>query len=108
MREIRSERRSNGCLWGCLGVAVIVLAPFLFAWGYSAWIFYNGVRDNPLMRTAVEMTQRDGLAQQVLGSNIQVTGVTDNIFAFVPGIGSRNGYRLELSGTKGSGSLEVT
>jgi hypothetical protein len=108
IRIYRPQRRSNGCLWGCLGLAAIVLVPLLFAWGYSAWIFYHGFRENPLMRTAIEMARRDGMAQQVLGPDITLVGVSENIFAFVPGLGTRNGYALELSGAHGQGRLEVT
>lgn len=110
MQDIQPHRPSSsrGCLWGCLGVAVIVLAPLLFAWGYGAWVVYTGFRENPVMRAAIEMTQRDGLAQQALGQGIIVTGVASNIFTFMPGMGVRNGYALELSGSKGSGTLAVT
>ena len=104
----KTSRGSRGCLWGCLGVATIVLAPLLFAWGYAAWVVYTGFRENPMMRAALEMTQRDGLAQQALGPDIAVVGVANSIFAFVPGLGTRNGYLLELSGAKGNGTLEVT
>ena len=101
-------RGGRGCLWGCLGVAAIVLMPLLFAWGYTAWIVYTGFRENPMMRTAVEMAQRDGLAQQALGPDIAVVGVANSVFSFMPGMGMRNGYLLELSGAKGRGTLEVT
>jgi hypothetical protein len=101
-------RAGRGCLWGCLGVAAIVLMPLIFAWGYTAWIVYTGFRENPMMRTAVEMAQRDGLAQQALGPDIAVEGVANSIFSFMPGTGTRNGYTLELSGAKGRGTLEVT
>ena len=104
----RPVRSGRGCLWGCMGIAVIVLAPLLFAWGYGAWVVYSGFRDNPMMRTAVEMVQRDGLAQQALGHDIVLEGVASNIFSFMPGTGIRNGYELELSGSKGSGTLAIT
>jgi hypothetical protein len=108
METYRPARRSNGCLWGCLGVALVLVAPLLLAWGYGAWFFYTGFRESPLMRTAIEMARRDGLAQQALGSGISVTGVSSNMFAFVPGAGARNHYVLQLAGSKGLGSLEVT
>jgi hypothetical protein len=104
----RPRRRSNGCLWGCLGVALVVLAPLLFAWGYGAWFFYTGFRESPLMRTAIEMARRDGLAQQALGPDITVTEIESNMFAFIPGIGARNRYVLQLAGSKGFGTLDVT
>ena len=69
---------------------------------------YTGFRENPLMRTAIEMAQRDGLAQQVLGGDVAVEGVTSNMFAFMPGVGARNAYELQLSGPKGRGTLAVT
>jgi len=106
----RPERRGGGrgCLLGCLGVAVIVLAPILFAWAYSAWFLYANFRDSPIMRTVVEMTERDGLAQQVLGPPITVVGLEGNAFSYMPGMGARSEYRLVLQGSRATGTLTVT
>ncbi len=99
--------RRSGCLWGCLIVLALVLAPLLFAWGYSTWFLASGFRESPLMRTIVEMTQRDGLAQRVLGAPLTVTGLEGNAFSYMPGMGTRNEYRLRVEGPKGAGTLDV-
>ena len=107
-RVVYVERpRNRGCLWGCLIVVPIVAAPLLFAWGYSAWYLYTGFRESPMMRTIVEMTQRDGLAQRVLGAPITVTGLQGNAFSYAPGMGMRDQYVLGVQGSRGFGKLEV-
>ena len=56
-RIVYVERpRSNGCLWGCMGVLLIVALPLIVSWGYGAWFLYRGFRDSPMMRTAIELT----------------------------------------------------
>jgi len=101
------RRGGRGCLLGCLGVMVLVAAPILFAWGYSAWFLYAGFRDSPMMRTIVEMTERDGLAQQVLGPPIVVVGLQGNVFTYMPGRGTRDEYTLLLQGARAMGTLSV-
>lgn len=105
----RQERRrgGRGCLLGCLGVLVIVAAPLLFAWGYSAWFLYTGFRDTPMMRTITELTGRDRLAQQVLGPPVTVVGMEGNFFSYMPGGGSRSEYLLRLQGSRATGTLSV-
>jgi len=108
-RVVTVERPpSHGCLWGCLGVLLIVVLPLIVMWGYGAWFLYSGFRTSPMMRAAIELTQKDGLAQRVLGVPITVAGVQGNAFSFVPGIGARNAYVLQLNGSKASGTLSVT
>jgi hypothetical protein len=108
-RVVYVERpRGNGCLWGCLGVALLVSLPFLVAGGYGAWFLQHGFRESPMMRAAIAMTERDGLAQSVLGRPITVTGVEGNAFNFSTGLGARNAYVLQLEGPRGAGTLAVT
>lgn len=108
-RIVYVERpRSSGCLWGCLGVLLIICLPAIVAWGYGTWFAWQGFRDSPMMRTAIEMTQHDGLAQRVLGRPIVVTGVDGNAFSFVTGVGARSSFVLRLEGPRGQGRLAVT
>ena len=108
-RIVYVERpRSHGCLWGCLGVLLVVMLPVIVSWGYGAWFLYRGFRESPMMRTAIEMMQQDGLAQRVMGRPITVTGVEGNSFSFATGIGARNAYVLRLEGARGAGTLAVT
>lgn len=108
-RIVYIERpRSNGCLWGCMGVLLIVALPLIVSWCYGTWFLYRGYRDSPMMRSAIELTQKDGLAQRVLGTPITVTGVEGNAFSFVVGVGARSNYVLRLEGPRGPGRLAVT
>ena len=102
-----APRRSNGCLWGCLAVMAVIALPFILAGGYGAWFLYQGFRHDPVLQTVSALVRRDGLAHQVLGDDIHVTGVEGNAFSFVPGLGTQTDYEVTLTGDKGSGILDV-
>jgi hypothetical protein len=100
-------RRSNGCLWGCLVIIAVIAVPSLLAGGYSAWFLYRGFRHDPVLRMVTVQLNRDGLAHQLLGDDIHVTGVEGNAFSFMPGRGSHADYEVGLAGDKASGTLDV-
>ena len=52
------------------------------------------------------MVHKDGMAQQVLGPDPQVTGVQSNIFSWMPG-GVSDTYDVTLEGSKGEGHLAI-
>jgi hypothetical protein len=99
-------RRSNGCLWGCLIVLLLVSLPVMLAAGYGAWFFWAGYRHDPVLRLAGELVREDGMAQQVLGHGITITGVEGNYFSWVPGQTS-NSYDVTLEGPRGEGHLAI-
>jgi hypothetical protein len=103
----QTPRRSNGCLWGCLAVIAVIALPFILAGGYGAWFLYQGFRHDPVLQTVTVLLQHDGLAHQILGDDIHVTGMEGNAFSFVPGLGSHNDYEVTLTGDKASGTLDV-
>jgi hypothetical protein len=100
-------RRSNGCLWGCLILVLIVTVPPVLAVGYGAWYFWEGYRHNPAYRLAVDLVRHDGMAQQVLGQDPVITGVEGNVFSWMPGMAS-DSYEVVLEGPKGEGHLAIT
>jgi hypothetical protein len=104
-----APRRSNGCLWGCLAVLAFILLPVIVAGGYGAWFLYQGFRHDPVLRTVTELARRDGLAHQILGDDIHITGVSGNAFSFSYGLGTGNQteYEVNVSGAKASGTLDV-
>jgi hypothetical protein len=102
-----APRRSNGCLWGCLAVLAFIFLPVMLAGGYGAWFLYQGFRHDPVLRAVTELTRHDGLAHQVLGDDITVTGVAGNAFSFVPGMGSHTSYQVMIEGDKAGGTLDV-
>lgn len=108
-RIVYIERpRGPGCLWGCLGVALLVSLPFIFAWSYGSWFLWRGFHDTAIARAAIEMTERDRLARRVLGRPILVTGMEGSAFSFATGVGARNQFVLRLEGPRGQGRLAVT
>lgn len=106
-QNAHAPRRTNGCLWGCLAVLAFIFLPVILAGGYGAWFLYQGFRNDPVLRAVTELTRRDGLAHQVLGNDIEVTGVEGNAFSFAPGFGSRTSYEVTVEGDKASGILDV-
>jgi len=103
----QTPRRSNGCLWGCLAVLAFIVLPVILAGGYGAWFLYQGFRHDPVLRAVTELTRRDGLAHQILGDDITVTGIEGNAFSFMPGVGSHTSYEVSVEGDKASGILAV-
>jgi hypothetical protein len=102
-----TPRRSNGCLWGCLIVLLLLFLPMIAAGGYGAWFFMDGYKRNPVLRVVGELVRQDGMARQVLGDGAVVTGVAGNYFSWMPG-SSTNAYDVILDGPKGEGHLSVT
>jgi hypothetical protein len=99
-------RRGNGCLWGCLILAAILLLPPILAGGYGAWFLFDGYKRDPVLRVVGELVREDGMAQQVLGYGAVVTGVEGNVFSWMPGRSSHD-YEIALQGPKGEGHLAV-
>ena len=97
----------HGCLFGCLGALAILLLPVVLVSAYSAWFFYQGFRNDPGLRAVIELVRQDGMAEQVLGENIHITGVEGSALSFVPGLGTHSAYSMTLTGSRGSGSLAV-
>lgn len=95
-------RRSHGCLWGCLGIIVILCLPGAIA----GWFFWQGYRHDPALQAAVELVRRDGIARQVLGRNIHMTGLAASASTFF-GLSQENDAVIDLEGSLGQGTLEV-
>jgi hypothetical protein len=102
-----APRRSNGCLWGCLIVILLLSLPVVLAGGYGAWFVWDGYRRDPVLRVVGELVREDGMAQMVLGHGAAITGVDANSFSWMPGL-ARNDYDVTLQGPKGEGHLSVT
>jgi hypothetical protein len=102
-----APRSRHGCLFGCLGALAIVALPVVLVSAYSAWFFYQGFRNDPGLRAVIELVRQDGMAEQVLGENIRITGVDGSALSFVPGIGTHSAYSVALTGSRASGNLAV-
>lgn len=100
-------RRGNGCLWGCLGLVVLLCLPMILAAGYGSWFLWTGYKRNPVLRVVGELVRHDGTARMVLGDNIVITGVQGGVFSWIQGI-SQSATLVELEGSRGQGVLAVT
>ena len=101
------KKRGNGCLWGCLIAILLLSLPFIMAGGFGAWFLWDGYKRDPVLRVVGEMVRETGVARQVLGTGITITGVESNVFSWMPGQ-ANNAYEVTLEGSKGEGRLSVT
>jgi hypothetical protein len=86
---------------------LLVSLTFLLAGGYGAWFLWEGYKRDPVLRVVGEMVREDGIARQVLGNNVAITGVESNYFSWMPSE-TNNAYEVTLAGSKGEGRLSVT
>jgi hypothetical protein len=86
--------RSHGCLFGCLAVLAFLFLPIFLAGFYGAWFLWQGFHRDPVLRVVSELVRKDGMARQVLGDDIHITGMEGNVFSFVPGLGTSTDYEV--------------
>jgi hypothetical protein len=86
-----------------MAVLLVFSLPALFA----AWFFWRGWGHDPALAAATELVRRDGIAHQVLGEDIHVTGIESRNFAYAWGLFSENAYTVDLEGSSGSGTLDI-
>jgi hypothetical protein len=101
------RRRSGGCLWGCLGLLLIVAIVLGGVFGYSAWFLHKGFENDSRIQTIMAIVQSDARAEAVLGRNIHIAGIESQTFAMGTGIGKSASYTLRLIGSDGEGVLKV-
>jgi hypothetical protein len=100
-------RSGRSCLFGCLGALAVLLLPLLLVSAYSAWFFYQGFHHSPVLQAVTALVRHDGTAEQVLGSDIQITGVEGDSMSFMTQLGSHSAYLVTLRGSRASGTLAV-
>jgi hypothetical protein len=101
------RRRSGGCLWGCLGLVLIVVVGLVGVFGYSAWFLHKSFDNDSRLQTIMAIVHNDARAEAVLGRNIKVVEVESRTFAMGTGIGKSASYTLRLVGSDGEGVLKV-
>ena len=101
------HRRSHGCLWGCLGLVLVVLLVSGAVVGYSAWILHKAFLNDARLQTIMAIDHNDTRAEAVLGRNIIFTNVDSHTFDKPKGAGKTAFYMLRLIGTNGTGVLKV-
>jgi hypothetical protein len=101
------RRRSHGCLWGCLGLVLIVLLVSGAVVGYSAWVLHKAFESDARLQTIMAIVHNDSRAETVLGRSIIFTKVDSHTFVRPKGAGKTAFYMLRLIGTNGTGVLKV-
>ena len=100
-------RRRSGCLWGCLGLLLIVVVGLGGVFGYSAWFLHKSFDNDSRLQTIMAIVQSDPRAAAVLGRNIHIVEVESRTFAMGTGIGKSESFTLRLIGTNGEGVLKA-
>jgi len=105
--EAPPPRRRSGCLWGCLGLLLIVVVGVGGFFGYSAWVLHQGFENDSRLQTIMAIVRHDARAEAVLGRNIKIMEVESHTFAVTTETGKTASYTLRLIGSNGEGVLEV-
>lgn len=100
-------RRSNGCLWGCLGTLAVVAVIVLAVFGYGAWYFYNGFTADSNVQTVLAALKGDTRAEAVLGKNIKILSVSAHTYERSTGRGGTATYVLQVTGSEGDGEVKA-
>ena len=100
-------KRGNGCLWGCLGVAAIIVLPIIGIGGYGSWLLYHSVTSDAGLRTVVKSLAGEGVTKQVLGDNVHLVRVEGGALSGTAFSGEHALYILHLRGSKGDGTATV-
>jgi len=100
-------RRSNGCLWGCLGTLIAIVLVVAGVFGFGAWYFYKGFERDPRIQTIMQTVRNDARAEAVLGKNIKLLQVEVHTYDYSTGRGGTASYVLKLAGSEGEGELNV-
>ena len=104
----QEPRRRSGCLWGCLGLVLIVVIGLGGVFGYSAWFLHKGLESDSRIQTIMAIVRNDSRAAAVLGRNITITEVESHTFAMTTEAGKTASYTLHLIGSNGEGVLKVS
>ena len=100
-------RRRSGCLWGCLGLLLIIVIGIGGVIGYSAWFLHKNFDNDYRIQTIMAIVRNDSRAAAVLGRNITIMEVESHTFAMTTEAGKTASYTLHLIGSNGEGVLKV-
>ena len=108
LEQAPPPRRSHGCLWGCLALAILLAVVGGGTAWWGEWYLTQGVRADPLLQKAMNVVRMSSTARDVLGDNIQIESVESEHFVSTLGNGKTATYTATLRGTKGEATLHAT
>ena len=100
-------KRGNGSLWGCLGVAAIIMLPIIGIGGYGSWLVYHSITSDAGLRTVLKSLTGNGVTKQVLGDHVHVVRVEGGALSGTAFSSEHALYILHLRGSKGDGTATV-
>ena len=100
-------RRSQGCLWGCLGSILVVAALAGGLIVYGGWFFSHGFKTDHNLETAMAAVRLSPVAHAVLGEGIAIESMESETFSAITGKGKTVSYTMKLKGSRAEGQLHV-
>ncbi|MDE2182866.1 MAG: hypothetical protein KGJ78_07575 [Alphaproteobacteria bacterium] len=97
--------RSHGCLWGCLGLFLVVALIIGGVFGYGTWYLYQGFEKDSRIAAIMQVVRTDARAEAVLGRNIHIVEIESHTFHYSSGAENDADYTLRLVGSDGEGKL---
>ena len=101
------RRTGRGLVLGCLGLTVLIIAAIAGLGLYASWTMNEGYRNDPHLKSALEMVRASPVAQSVLGAPIDVEGMQSEAFTTTSGVGRTVSYTVKLKGARAEGSVHV-
>lgn len=106
VEETSTPRKpSHGCLWGCLGLAAVVVAIVAGLFSYSTWWLYKGFENDSKISAIMQVVRNDARAEAVLGRNIHIVQIESHTYHRTTGQENDATYTLRLVGSEGDGEL---
>jgi hypothetical protein len=100
-------RRSHGCLWGCMGLILVVAVVVGGLALYGGWFFSQGFRSDRNLETAMAAVRGNPVAHAVLGDGIAIESMESETFSAITGKGKTVSYTVKLKGNRAEGQLHV-
>jgi hypothetical protein len=100
-------RRSNGFLWGCLGLIVAAVAVAGALTLYGGWFLSQGFKHDRNLEAAMAVIRVSPVAHAVLGDGIAIESMESETFSAVTGKGKTVSYTVKLKGNRAEGQLHV-
>lgn len=101
-------RSRNGCLWGCLAGALIVVLVIVGASSYLGWYFYRGFKSDPTLHLVVATLNADPKARAIIGDDAQVVSLSSTSVSSATGRATTTHYVVRVRGSRGEGTLQAT
>lgn len=103
----KPARRRPGCLWGCLGVFLLVVVLAAGGIWFTAWKVYREFQNDTQLTAILDAVRSNPRAEAILGRDFRVMEIERHTFPMPKGKGHAQTYRLVLIGGGGESQVDV-